>query len=117
MSDDLVACLLAAIQEREEFARGALDRRWLCSDNYLNDENDHEVARFNLKADAQHAGLNEPQSVLLLCQAHRKIIEAYQGALFTQECHPEYEDNNGYVQALRDVLRWLAEGYGIEATP
>jgi hypothetical protein len=57
---------------------------------------------------------HDPDSVLRLCRAHRDIVNAYGGALFTQGCHPEYEDNNGYVQAMHDTLRILARGLGAE---
>lgn len=74
---DVVSRLLAKLDEVEEFARDAMQRRWLTQDNYIEDENGGEVARFNLKRDAQHAGLNEPQAVLRLCQAHREIIDMF----------------------------------------
>lgn len=67
--------------------------------------------------DACDCGLKQRrESVLRLCQAHRDIVNAYGGALFTQECHPEYEGNNGYVRAMRDTLRILARGLGVEET-
>ena len=38
----------------------------------------------------------------------------YTGAKFTQECHPEYESNNGYVKAMEATVRALAEGYRVK---
>lgn len=111
--NDLVSDVLTAIEQLEEFARDAMQRRWLTTDNYIEDENGGEVARFELKRDAQHAGLNGPLSVLRLCRAHRDIVNLYTGALFTQSCHPEYEGNNAYVKAMEATVRALAEGLGV----
>ena len=75
------------------------------------------------KADETLLAVWDPDRLLAECDTKRRIIETYQGAVFTQECHPEYEGNNGYVQALCDVLRLMAvvykdrPGYVAEGAP
>lgn len=39
------------------------------------------------------------------------LISEYNGAKFTQDCHPEYEGNNGYVTAMERVLKHMAAMY------
>lgn len=119
MTDDLVVRLLAAIQERQDRAQREGHYNpdgggyFACPATRSEPFGDLEWGE-----DACDCGLAKRRDeVLRMCHAHRKIVETYQGARFTQECHPEYEENNGYVAALAEVLGWLAEGYGIEAKP
>lgn len=99
--DSLVARLQAAIAETEREALGV--DGWHGAD-----------CGFDQVYHGEPCACAVPDAVLRLCWAHRDLINAYTGAVFTQECHPEYEGNNGYVQAMRDTLRIVARGLGVE---
>lgn len=125
MTDDLVSRLLAAIQEREDVAKAAVERcgdgEWHTDDEgvvYTDKHSDRILTGpwgNGLHEIGDHIEANAPASVLRLCQAHRDIVSAYTGALFTQECHPDDERNNGYVLGISRAVVDLAGGYGIEA--
>ncbi|WP_367128301.1 DUF6221 family protein [Saccharothrix sp. HUAS TT1] len=75
MNVDQLPWLREQIAVTEMWAREALDRPWLAEDNYLLDQNGGEVARFEIKADARHAALNEPRAALAQCEAHTAILD------------------------------------------
>ncbi len=107
MSDpEVVVRLLAAIDEAEQDANDA--HVFGCSSADPCYEPPYEAAPDYSRCDCRQA------AVLRLCQSHRDIVNRYTGALFTQSCHPEYEANNGYVEAMAAVVGALARGYGVE---
>lgn len=69
--------LRAPLGDDEMFAREALQREWYCTDNYVEDRNGGEVARFEMKADARHAALWSPSRVLAEVEAKRGLIDSY----------------------------------------
>jgi hypothetical protein len=76
---DLATWLLACVDEDEEFARDAMQRSWRATDNHVEDLDDSEVARFNLKPDARHAARWGPARVLAECDTKRRIIAECRG--------------------------------------
>lgn len=75
----------------------------------------HKLSCLNYQVEHLHpCECAVPNALVRLCRAHRDLINAYGGAVFTQHCHPEYVGNNGYAQAMRDTLRILARGLGVE---
>lgn len=106
--DDLVTWLREQIAVTKTWAREALDRPWLAEDNYVLDENGGEVARFEIKADARHAALNEPRAVLAQCEANTALLDSYAEHLALPEYTP-------YVKGRRDKalhdIRLLALAY------
>jgi hypothetical protein len=71
---------------------------------------------------ARHIALNDPQSVLRLCQAHRKIIDMYQQAKARPVCREgrearlrglDHASAMGRLTTLGLALQVLAEGYGL----
>lgn len=125
MTDELAMKLHEAIQNRETpevFARADHYLAWSFIGEHVNVRcrwcgwtEEGLEDEINVMAD-YHARycVRMPESDLLrICKAHKQIIDLYDGALFTQECHPEYELTKGYVLALRDTLGLLTEYYGV----
>jgi hypothetical protein len=121
---DVVSGLLAKLDSLERIAESASPGPW-----HANAEHDEvwavddipvaegfALSNNQLRNTVDHMVAHDPLAVLRLCRAHRDLINAYTGAVFTQSCHPEYEGNNGYVQAMRDTLRIVARGLGVEET-
>jgi hypothetical protein len=116
---DLATWLLDCVAEDEQRAKAAQGRSadWRVAPGEIVEDAEH-YAHANVPPyeppnadEIEFIRANGPARVLAECDTKRRIIETYQGAVFTQECHPEYEGNNGYVQALSDVLRLMAVVY------
>jgi hypothetical protein len=117
MTDDLVARLLAAIQEREDKANEADEDHRTASDSWHTRQCGYAQGEFVDPCECE-----VPDQVLRLCQAHRKIIDQYQAAktrpdeLLAQRAHGSYVlEAEAALKALHAVILALAEGYGFEA--
>lgn len=145
-ADDRVGRLLAAIQEREETAREAeqmgLGGQWFSvvaagsGDASVESVKALVVPRGNWIEFNRHIALNDPDAVLRLCQAHRKIIDLHKPSewlyydpetgedeerLYCPKCAVGESctcclDSEDRVWPCETLLI-LAEGYGVEATP
>jgi hypothetical protein len=127
-----VSRLLTRLDEIERVATAIADQEWRYSPPVLPHGDDCGYVEASLELgdvfvlaarddedpvteeQASNIAMHDPQSVLRLCQAHREIINAYTGALFTQGCHPEDERNNGYVLAMSRAVHELAAGLGLK---
>jgi hypothetical protein len=102
---DLVPWLREQIAETRTWARDALDRLWIAEESYLLDENGAEVARFEIKADAAHAALNDPSAVLAQCEAHELILNlaetVYVGFHAVTALGLAYQHRPGYREEWR----------------
>lgn len=133
---DLVTKLLAAIEDVERIAREATPGPWRV-DNATYPEGIHndygdcpvaggrwgdEASVFDQPSDAHHIALHDPASVLLMCSAHREIVEIHEHQKFDHPgkgdhsigcivCHSTYADFGG---GICDTIRALARAYGIE---
>lgn len=128
---DLVSRLLAAIQEREDVATAArqqaLSGHWFWVVDAGSGDGDVEsrkgavVVERDLFEVGPHVALNDPASVLRLCQAHREVVDMYQVA----KAQPVSRDRGklrgldhasamGRLTTLGLVIKSLAAGYGIQ---
>lgn len=146
---DLVDRLLAAIQEREDVAREAeqmgLGGEWFSivaagsGDASVESHKALVVPPANWIEFNRHIALNDPDSVLRLCQAHRKIIDLHKPDTWDDYSDADVNDFQPVERLFcpkcamgescscclnREDRVWpceeikiLAEGYGIEATP
>lgn len=145
-ADDLVSGLLAAIEQREKLAEAATAGPWrynpgkewhapteLAFPPEMRPPGEEFVGAGPLDAtacvaatgptdhpqsmvDAAFIAVNDPQAVLRLCRAHRKIIEQYCDAqLHAELAVTELGGANsvGRAAALLTVVEALAEGYGL----
>ena len=129
MTDDLVSRLLAAIREREVAATDSKVARnadeWVLADQPTPAWGDQSpdpvvlaggkpIARlddeYGGSFHAEHAVLNDPRSVLRLCQAHRKLVDEY--LKWRGNCGTNRD--LGYFAGLDLAVRALAEGYGVD---
>lgn len=130
MTGDLVSRLLAAIQEREDVANEAgelaLGGEWFSVVNAGSGAGGVESLKLVVAAGSpvefnRHIAVNDPRSVLRLCQAHRDIVDDYQHArevgdrLIERDCEVGTRVvQQRAVNALERAIRALARGYGIE---
>lgn len=122
---DLVSRVLSAITERERIAREALGESW---DHAADEARPGDgvwhvdggfvgasqpkstIAAMTLSdGHARHVAANDPQSVLLLCQAHRDIVSQYREMIADGDVHAR--------SWADDMLAAVARGLGIEDTP
>jgi hypothetical protein len=132
-TDDLVARLHAAIQEREDVARAArqqaLSGDWFSvvdagrGDSHVESRKGAVIADGGLFETGPHIALNDPSSVLRLCQAHRAVIDAYRAAQARIDRFPfddrarfpgAFHSYRGYALGLRKAVVVVAAGYGIQ---
>lgn len=116
MNEDLVARLLAAIDDTARIAREATaesgDSHWSSESRHLGD---------GLGGVRRHIAHNDPQAVLRHCAAEREIIDEYRACVAERD---DYADNVDYepsvnaeheseVRALGRAIRILARAYDI----
>ncbi len=102
MSQQIAEFLLQRIAEDEECARRATQGRWKLwgmqvrsdpvGDGNLNTsrpvaETSHEAGLHTWNA--SHTARWDPARVLAECEAKRRIVQLYAGAVFAADCHPE----------------------------
>lgn len=134
MSDpEVVVRLLAAIDERERWAKQLRRERWfavlddtvggwaVANVNKPVSEHDHrkrEVSVGDFLSDnyAHHIAAHGPLDVLRLCQSHRDIVARFQRAWDRRNTGTPEEVvfRQTYTIAMIDVLADLARGYGVE---
>lgn len=134
---DVVSRLLAAIQEREDVAEAARQQAlagdwfWVVDagsgDGRVESRKGAAVADGGLFEVGPHIALNDPASVLRLCQAHREIVEEHStrevgsldhgtfGQPFTV-CRTCCVNERRVVAPCPTILK-LAAGYGIQEDP
>lgn len=125
MTGDLVSRLLAAIQEREDVANEAgelaLGGEWFSVVNAGSGAGGVESLKVVVAAGSpvefnRHIAVNDPSSVLRLCQSHRDIVARYEHARKRSQTAPEPERLLWHTRAIAliDVMDLVARGYGIE---
>ena len=148
MTDDLSTRLLQAIEEREKIARAAAPGTW----EYCEDDADGEIisegpgyqsvafARSGnasgwdaQNATGRHIAVNDPPSVLLLCSAHREIVElhlvcqadyalaaekvaTYAGIWPAEQAKLEEASTHALIRLgmSEHILSGIARGYGLK---
>lgn len=134
---DLITRLSAELDRREAIARAATPGAWSVNDptypEAILSDDGHvlsggrwggEASIFDRDEDAHHIAANNPATALRLIEAHRKILDLYrviqqvvQAAdgqrLWTTTEVVTGSKLIGQHDALREVIRELAEGYGI----
>lgn len=121
---DLVQLILAAIESTEQDARQATrkDHAWAIDAQPFRwgDEQDTEILaggkpivscnyEYGGYTTASHIVRHDPASVLRRCAADRRIVETCQFWL--------HENDAGTDPCAADVLRDLADGYGVAPAP
>jgi hypothetical protein len=127
---DIAEQLLAAIAIRENAAKACAGAPWIAGEMprsvHVEAERTREhrawaqlgyVASTTHEEGATHIALNDPGSILRLCQAHREIVghwqatrdalSAAEGTILAGACRVR-------LGAYDNVLRALASAYGIE---
>jgi len=128
VSDVLVSALLVRIEEIEAKAREAkaqaIGGEWVAVVNagdggcIVETRRGAVVAAGGLFEVGPHIALNDPQSVLRLCRAHRDLIDDRERA--AMHLHWAMANGGGEYDARRELARWdqvlatLARGLGVE---
>jgi len=121
---DLIPRLLAAIDEREAKARAAAEETeadWVIDpddphSNAIIGGSTRDIVVYDegrpMVGEAAHIAANDPASVLRMCQAHRKIVDAFVGVRSDPARRTDVALHLSF-NLLRQVVTTLAEGYDL----
>jgi hypothetical protein len=118
---ELTDRIRAALDETERVAREAWQEnwRWYAEDKTVmthGQDGEWEGYRtVGTRADAEHIALHDPERVLRMVAAHRKILDAWVAADAEAQKDPYEKSVTGYWEGLDTAVAALAEAYGVEA--